>query len=489
MVRCAAVDLGAGSGRVIVGERRGDRLVVEEVHRFASPMVTDAQTGGLTWDIEAIEREIRIGLAVADRAGPIDSVGIDGWGVDYVLIDAAGERLGPVHAYRDHRTDGMMDRVFARMPRAEIYRRTGIQFLPFNTLYQLAAGVARDPDLHRRAARLLMIPDHLIFRLSGVMVNEYTNATTTQCYGLDGDDWDAEILAAAGFDRVPMARPVEAGTVVGSMAAPAGGERRVAVIAVASHDTASAVAGTPLASADEAFVSSGTWSLIGFESPRPFATEAALELNVANEGGFGRRYRVLKNLAGMWPVQRMRAEAGDPDWNGLIAAATAAEPWRSLIDLDAERFLTPVSMTDAVRGFCAETGQPVPGDLGGLARAVFDSLALDYAEALDALACLRGRGFERLHVVGGGSRNRLVDQSAADACGIPVVAGPVETSALGNVVVQMIALGALTDLDEARALVARSFPLETFVPSRSVPAEARARFRALRTGALRPVPA
>ncbi|WP_165498090.1 rhamnulokinase [Siculibacillus lacustris] len=479
-MRCAAVDLGAGSGRVIVGERRADRLVIDEVHRFASPMVAGPAAGSWTWDVDLIEAEIRKGLAAAEAAGPIDGFGIDGWAVDHVLLDADFRRLGPVWAYRDHRTDGERERVFAEVSRAEIWRRTGIQFLPFNTLYQLTALARLQPDLLARARHFLMVPDYLIFRLSGFLANEYTNATTTQFYGLHGDDWDRGLLAALGLGRLPLAgRPVEPGTILGTIPSSADPARSVAVIAVASHDTASAVVAAPLSSPDDLFVSSGTWSLMGFESPKAFTSPKALRLGVSNEGGWGRRFRVLKNIAGMWPIQRIRDEAGNPSWERLIAAAEAAEPWRSLVDLDDERFLSPPSMTAAVEAACAETGEPRPEGLGALARCVFESLALSYAEVKRALEDLRGRPFARLRIVGGGSRNRFLDQLAADACDLPVSAGPVETSALGNVCVQMIALGALRDVDEARTLVRRSFAVEDFEPRGSVPDPVRRRFRSV----------
>ena len=477
---CAAIDLGASNGRVVVAETDGERISLRESARFETPLVRDA-SGYQCWDLDVIEAQVREGLRSAHAATPVASVGVDSWGVDFVLLDGASERTAPAVSYRDERTRAAMAETLARMPAAEIYRRSGIQFQPFNTLYQLAATAAQEPAWLQRARRLLLVPDYFHFRLCGVKANEYTNATTTQLWGIGSDDWDDELLALAGISRALLDRPIQAGTVLGAMTMPSGDQ--VKVIAPGTHDTASSVAAIPLEGPDEAFISSGTWSLMGIESRIPLASDAARRLNVSNEGGVERRYRVLKNIVGLWIVQRLRKELGGEPHEALVEAARAAAPWRSLIDLDDPSFFNPASMVDAVRTFCAATGQPRPDGIGELARCAFESLALTYRSVAGELAALRGRPLGRVHIVGGGSLNRLLNQLAADACELPVRAGPVETAALGNACVQLIGLGVLPSLDAARALIRRSYPVEDYTPGAPVPREALERFAAFRARA------
>ena len=474
--KIAAVDIGASSGRVILGGLKDGILSLTEAHRFENALHRDAITGHQCWDLDLLEAEMRKGLAIAQAQAPISSVGVDTWGVDYVLLDDNLERIGPAVSYRDHRTDDVMETVFTQVPRQDVYHRTGIQFLPFNTLYQLAATVRQHPDWLMRARHFLMIPDYLHFRLCGVLSNEYTNATTTQLFNLHRDDWDADLLQVAGLPKTMMMRPVEAGTILGEIPA-VGNGGVIRVIAPATHDTGSAVAAAPLETEDEAFISSGTWSLMGIESRTPFADAQALGLNVSNEGGVERRYRVLKNIMGFWLIQRVRKELGSPDHAGLVATASEAAPWQSLIDPQNTRFLNPADMAAEIQVFCRETGQPVPESAAALSRCIFDSLALSYRRVKEELESLRGRPIDRIRIVGGGSQNELVNQLCADACGIPVTAGPVETTALGNVCVQMIALGQLSGLDEARAVVRRSFPPTEYVPQQPVPEIVWDRFR------------
>jgi rhamnulokinase len=478
---CAAIDLGASSGRVVVADWDGEHITLREAARFDTPTLRDPASGYQCWDVEAIEAHVRAGLEAAQALAPLRSVGVDSWGVDYVLLDEHLRRAAPAVSYRDARTSGTMEEVFARVPRDEIYRRTGIQFMPLNTLYQLAATARDHPEWLARSRHLLLLPSYVAFRLCGALANEYTDATTTQLYSLAGDDWDAELLAAAGVPRALLGEPVEPGTVVGELPAGAAG-RRVQVVAPGTHDTASSVAAIPLQGTDEIFISSGTWSLMGIESPVPFADATARRLNFSNEGGVERRFRVLKNIVGLWLAQRLREELGAPDHAALVAAAEAATPWRCLIDPTDPRFVNPPSMVAAVRAFCAETGQPDPGGMGGLARCAYDSLALSYRRVKLELEAMRGRPLTGVRIVGGGSRNRLLDQLCADACQLPVSAGPVETAALGNVCVQLMALGAVGSLADARAIVKRSFPVEEFVPRSAVPEAAWARFRAFAGG-------
>jgi rhamnulokinase len=472
---CAAIDLGASNGRVVVAELDGDRIRLREAHRFDTPLVQDP-SGYQCWDVDTIEAGVREGLRAAESLAPLASVGVDTWGVDFALVDDGGARVAPVVSYRDGRTQAAMAQVVDQLSAAELYRRTGIQLQPFNSLFQLAATAAREPAWLSRARRLLLLPDYFHLRLCGARANEYTDATTTQLWSIQADDWDDRLLAAAGIGRGLLGRPVEPGTALGALALPGGA--RVQVIAPATHDTASSVAAIPLEGSDTAYISSGTWSLMGIESRVPLAGEAALRQNVTNEGGVERRFRVLKNIVGLWLTQRIRQELGGEDHLALMHAAEAAAPWRSLVDPEDLRFYNPPSMIEAIRGFCAETGQQVPEGAGALARCAFESLALCYRRTAAGLAALRGRPLARVHIVGGGSQNRLLDQLCADACQLPVRAGPVETAALGNACVQLIALGALPSLDAARALIRRSFQVEEYAPGAAVPAEALQRFAA-----------
>jgi rhamnulokinase len=472
---CAAIDLGASSGRVAVVDWDGERLRLREARRFGTPRLRDPETGYECWDVDAIEREIRAGLEVAAQAERLDSVGVDGWGVDYVLLDAEQRPIGPAVSYRDERTRGMMAQVFAHLPADEIYRRTGIQFLPFNTLYQLAATAARHPGWVARARHLLLLPDYFHWRLGGVIANEYTNATTTQLFNLARHDWDDELLQLAGVTRELVTDTTPPGTLLGE--ATLDGGRRVRVAAPATHDTGSAVAAMPLVPGD-AFLISGTWSLMGVESERPLADESARRLGFTNEGGVERRYRVLKNIAGLWLVQRLAQELRKPEAQLAAAAATAA-PWRSLVDPDDARFLNPASMVGSIQSFCTETGQPEPTDPGALARCAFESLALAYRRVKGEIEQLQQRPLARLRVGGGGGQNGLLNQLTADACQLPLAVGPAESSVLGNACVQLLALGAFRSLAEARAALGRSFATSELAPRGVVPDAALDRFTRL----------
>lgn len=474
--RLCAVDLGAGSGRVVAGRLAGGRWVLDEVGRFATPVVHDTVSGYQCWDLEEIVSQVGAALERAAAACPVMSVGVDSWGVDYVLLDDERREVGKAVCYRDNRTDGQMEKLLSRIPAEQIYRRTGIQFLSFNTLYQLAAACEQEKAWMDAARHLLMIPDYLHFRLAGVLTNEYTNATTTQACGLDGH-WDWTLLAAAGLKRDLMREPVDAATVLGETRI---ASSRAKVIAPATHDTASAVAGTPLRDASEAFISSGTWSLMGIESRTPFAAADAMKMNFTNEGGLERRFRVLKNLMGLWLVQRIAQEHDQvTDIAALVDRAARAPGWRSLVNPDDAIFLNPHSMTEAVREYCREVGEPEPRTLDELARTVIDSLALAYWNVKRQLEELAGRPLERIRIVGGGCKNRFLNQLCADACELPVIAGPVEASTIGNLSAQAIALGAISDLDAARELTRASFVMNEFRPKTSVPAAAFRRFEQL----------
>ena len=472
---CLAVDLGASSGRVVLGGIEGGCWNLREIGRFRTPTRVDSISGYQCWDIDEILRHVERHLAnLASERKPA-SIGVDSWGVDYVLLDDDLNTVGVPISYRDGRTTGVMESLCKHLSREEIYKRTGIQFLPFNTLYQLAACAQQRPEWVRKARHFLMIPDYLHFKLSGVLANEYTNATTTQLCGLDGE-WDRYLLQSIGLYDSLMRSPIAAGTVLGEAG---GAARGIKVIAPATHDTASAVAGTPLQSTDEAYISSGTWSLMGIESMCSIATPEALRMNFTNEGGVERRFRVLKNIMGMWPIQRVCEEQNISDFGPVVDQATRQEPWRSIIDVNHPDFLNPASMTNTIQEHCRKTDQHVPETVAQIARCVFDSLALSYRTVKRQLETLRGKELKRIRIVGGGCRNKLLNQLCADACELPVTAGPVEASALGNLSAQMIALGSIKDLDAARELICTSFEMHEYHPQNRLPADVVARFEGL----------
>jgi len=468
-----AADLGANSGRVIAAQLRAGTLRLQEVSRFSIAFSKDQSSGYLCWGIDAIEESVRQGIEDAAQLAPIASIGVDSWGVDYVLLDAQLQRVGQTVCYRDDRTQGMIEQVTARISRAEIYRRTGIQFQPFNTIFQLAAMAAREPEWVAKTRHLLMIPDYMHFRLCGVMANEYTDATTTQLLNLDGT-WDRDLFAAAGLKQIWMQPPVPAGSILGEARF---GNKAAKVVAAATHDTASAVVGTPFGAETEAFLSSGTWSLMGVESVVPYASEQAMKWNFANEGGFGRRYRVLKNIMGLWLLQRITQEFQIPIDDALLNATAEAAAWRSIVNPDDARFLNPASMKQAMQEYCVETRQPAPETPAQFARCALESLAISYRLVKEQLESLRGQSLTRIRIVGGGTKNRLLNQLCANACQLPVSAGPAEASALGNICAQMIALNEIPSLDAARALIRQSFQIGEYRPLEPIPDSVWNRFQ------------
>ncbi|HEY4466532.1 MAG TPA: rhamnulokinase [Klebsiella sp.] len=461
---CVAVDLGASSGRVMLASYQPGQqtLALREIHRFTNTL--QKVDGFDCWDLDSLEGEIRRGLEQVCKQGIlIDSIGIDTWGVDYVLLDKEGQRVGLPVSYRDSRTQGLMRHAEEQMGRAEIYRRSGIQFLPFNTLYQLRALVEQQPELVSQAACALLIPDYFSFRLTGNMNWEYTNATTTQLVNINSDNWDEELLNWSGAPREWFGTPTHPGNVIGHWICPQG--NNIPVVAVASHDTASAVIASPLSNKNAAYLSSGTWSLMGFESKTPCTSDKALKANITNEGGAEGRYRVLKNIMGLWLLQRVLKEQNVSDLPALIAHAAALPACRFVIDCNDERFINPDNMSAEIQAACRESGQPVPATDAELARCIFDSLALLYARVLNELAALRGQPFSQLHIVGGGCQNEMLNQLCADACGITVVAGPIEASTLGNIGIQLMTLDELHNVDEFRQVVRQNYALTTFIPN------------------------
>jgi rhamnulokinase len=455
MKRVAAVDLGASSGRVMLGEVGAHVLELREVHRFWNGPVR--VHGRLHWDILHLYRSTLEGLRTA---GALDGIGIDSWAVDYGLLDADGRLLrNPVH-YRDSRTDGVMDRVLEKIPAAELYAVTGLQQLPFNTIYQLAA------ESLEGATSLLMIPDLLGYWLTGEIGVERTNASTTQLYDVSARDWSDDLISRMGLPRRVFPQLREPGEVIGNaLPDETGLPDGIPVIAVGSHDTASSVVAVPAENERFAYISSGTWSLVGLELEAPVLTDGARAANFTNEGGVDGRIRFLRNVMGLWILQECQRVWGDDDLDGLLRDAAGAPPFATLIDPDAPEFLSPGNMPARIEEHCRTTGQEPPRSRGAVVRCILESLALAYRRTLRQAQSIAGREVDVLHVIGGGSQNELLCQLTADACGLPVLAGPVEASALGNVLVQARALGEpLPDLAAMRALVRSTHRLRTYPP-------------------------
>jgi rhamnulokinase len=472
-----AADLGASNGRVLCACWDGARFDLHELHRFPNGPVE--VVGRLYWNALGLWSEIKTGLAryAAQEQTPPAAIGIDTWGVDYALLDRDGRLLGnPVH-YRDARTNGIQERAFGVVPSDAIFAETGIQFMQINTLFQLyAMRYAGDPQLEA-AATLLMVPDLFHYWLTGRQAAEYTIASTSQMLHAADRRWATGLLARLGLPTHILPEIVPPGTALGPVRAavceatglqgPNG--RPPLVIAPGSHDTASAVAAVPGLDERSLYISSGTWSLMGIEISQPIVNARSRALNFTNEGGVAHTIRLLKNIAGLWLLQEARRqwqrEGHDYSWEELSAQARGAEPFRSLIDPDAADFLAPGQMVDAIHAYCRRTGQPAPESVGQVVRCCLESLALRYRWVLEALEQLAGRRLETVRIVGGGSQNRLLSQFAADACRRPIVTGPVEATALGNVMVQAIATGHLASLAEGRAAIAASIQQEKFDPS------------------------
>ncbi len=412
------------------------------------------------------------------------SAGLDAWGVDFGLLDRAGVLLGNPYHYRDGRTDGMLEEAFRRVPREEIFAATGIQFMQINSLYQLLAMVVRDDPVLRAAGTLLFIPDLFNYWLTGHMVSERSIASTSQCLDPFTGDWSRSLIDRMGIPSAIFPRIVAPGTVLGELlphVAAETGAKGLTVVAPGCHDTASAVAAVPVQSEDYAYLSSGTWSLMGTESSQPVVNEQSLAFNVTNEGGVCDTFRLLKNITGLWVIQECRRtwiqESGSLSWDQIVEMAARAPEFTAFIDVDAREFATPGDMPARICDYCASTGQPVPQDRGTVARVVFESLALKYRRTLEMLDQLAGRRNAVLHIVGGGTQNRLLSQLAANATGRPVVAGPIEATAAGNVLMQMLATGAIASLAEGRAIIRHSFEVEEFEPqNRDAWDEAYARY-------------
>lgn len=490
--RCyLGVDLGAESGRVVAGLFDGQRVQLEELHRFSNGAV---HVGGtMRWDVLKLWSDIQNGLtAAASQFGSaIASVGCDTWGVDYVLMTKTNEMLGAPWHYRDARSQGMLNHACTKVSRGEIFAATGLQFMEINTLYQLMAMQQQNPELMRQADVFLMMPDWLHWAMCGSRVVEFTNATTTQCFDATHGTWAFDLLKKLEIPTHFLPEVVPPGTKLGSLRNDLSRRTnlgRIPVVAPATHDTGSAVVAVPTentGSPNWAYISSGTWSLMGVEVAKAIVTPRALELNVTNEGGIDGTYRLLKNIMGLWLVQECRRSFerhGRPlEYAAMAQMAGAAAPFQSIINPNDPRFLAPDDMPTEIQAYCRETNQPVPNTEGQFVRCCLESLALMYRVVLGWMEELTTTPIEVIHIVGGGTKNELLNQFTANACGRPVVTGPVEATALGNVLVQARTSGEIGSLAEIRDVVRRSSEMKQYLPQDSSSWQAaNARFAELR---------
>jgi rhamnulokinase len=483
-----AVDLGAESGRVMLGTLTEGLITLEEVHRFPNHSLTEK--GHLHWDLPHLEGEIFAGIEKAStRKLPIAGISTDSWGVDYLLLDKNGEVLGNPYCYRDSRTADSPARLFKRLPFAEIYHETGIQFMAINTIYHLEAQQHHDPSVLTAADHFLNIADYFNAQFCGVGVAEQSLASTTQIYNPRNQAWSEKIGATLGLKKSLFPRIVPSGTVLGPVVgrlAKSPALSQTKVIASCSHDTGAAVAAVPATGDDWAYLSSGTWSLLGTELPAPIVTDAAREAGFTNEVGLGGTIRFLKNIAGLWVLQECRraweAAGRKFTYDELTQLAIANGPATAHLSLRDPRFVAPGEMPSKIVAFCQETEQPIPATPGQFTRTILESLALAYSKTLSELESVTGRKIEKLHIVGGGSRSDLLNQLTADATGVRVITGPIEATAIGNILIQALALGHLASPAALRQIVENSFPTRSFVPGTNLLSEqTRARFHQLET--------
>ncbi|HEY83593.1 MAG TPA: rhamnulokinase [Chloroflexi bacterium] len=470
-----ALDLGAESGRALVGRFDGEKLSLEEISRFPNGPVR--VSGSLHWDTLRLFQEMKNGLAkaVKGRGIQLAALGIDTWGVDFGLLDSAGNLIGNPYHYRDSRTNGMLEKVFELVSREEIFAQTGIQFMQLNTLFQLFAMAQQNDPALQIANTLLFMPDLFNYWFTGQKANEYTIASTSQMFDMQNNIWAAPLLKKLGLptDIFPsLIRPgAKLGTVLPAIVEELGLNERVPVIAPGAHDTASAVAAVPASAEDAgrfAYLSSGTWSLMGVETPAPIINEQSLAYNFTNEGGVQNTIRLLKNIMGLWLVQECKRiwkkEGHAYSYDKLTQLAADAPPLACLVNPEDNDFLAPGNMPARISAYCTRTEQTIPPSTGSIVRAALESLALKYRWSVEKLEGMTGSAIEVIHIVGGGARNKLLNQFAANATGKRVVTGPIEATALGNILLQMLAVGEISSLAEGRAIIKRSFPVQEYLP-------------------------
>lgn len=464
---CIAIDIGASSGRLIVGTLKEEKITINEVYRFKNNMFK--KDGSCYWDIDKLFKEIINGFKDFAKEGiRAESIGIDTWAVDYALLDRENKRISQVYAYRDHRTDRTMAKVFKEKSPEAIYEKTGIQFQQFNTIYQLYEHVRANKEVVNNADVFLMIPDYLNYLLSNEKAVEFTNATTTQMFNINNLDWDEELINIVGLSKDIFPRVIKPGTILGNLTKEVqeeAGLGQLKVIAPATHDTGSAVASVPATTKDFAYISSGTWSLMGIESDTPVCTEEARAFNFTNEGGVFNTYRVLKNIMGLWLIQEVyRLYDHKYSFAELVTLAEECEPFRSLINPNNARFLNPKNMIEEIKSYCRESKQAVPETPGEIARCIYESLAFQYKKTLLEIKKISSKPINKIHIIGGGVQNKFLNQLCANFTKCEVYAGPVEATALGNLAMQFIALGEISSLKEARRIISESFNIDKYTP-------------------------
>ncbi len=481
--RVLAFDFGASSGRAIIGEFDGEKITLREVHRFSNDPVTI--NGTVYWDVQRLFFEIKQGILKAKEDGGFDSIGIDTWGVDFGLLRKDGTLIeNPVH-YRDKRNDGMVEKATEYMSKERMYDITGIQFMDFNTLFQLLSLKENRPYILEEADTLLFMPDLLAYMLSGVKSTEYSIATTSQMVDLKTKDWSQEILDTFGIKKNILTKIVPTGAVIGKLSKDICEELGVPeadIISVASHDTQSAITAAPCEYEDFAFISSGTWSLFGTEVKEPVINEASKKLNVTNEGGYDYTTAFLKNICGLWLIQESRRqwirEGTEYSYAELEKSALECEALKCFIDPDAPEFAVMGNIPERVREYCKKTNQYVPQTVGEIMRCIYESLALKYRLTFDGIMECTGKAYDRIHVMGGGTKDKLLLNMTAQSCNVPVYGGPIEATALGNIAVQLMSSGAIKDIKEARKIIAQGENLKLYEPAdRNEWEEAYTRFK------------
>ncbi len=485
-----AFDLGAESGRALIGILAENKIEVNEIYRFPNMPVKIGDS--VFWDVLRIWSEVKnaASLASSKLNGNLESIGVDTWGVDFALLDSNGELLGNPHHYRDPRTERAFEEVFKRVSREEIYFRTGIQFMRLNTLYQLYSLVLNKSSMLKAADKFLMMPDLFNYWLSGVKVSEFSDATTTQFYNPSKDNWDYELLERLGIPTHFLPEIVKPGTVLGKISVYLAEELklsgRVSIVAPACHDTASAVAAALLEDEGSAYISSGTWSLVGIEVDKPIISRNSLEYNFTNEGGVLGKFRFLRNVQGLWLLQECRrnwiSQGKEYSYDELTHLASKSRGFVAFIDPDDGRFMAPANMVEEITRYLDETNQEKPRDEGEMVRIILESLAFKYRLVLERIMELTGRKINRINIIGGGSRNWLLNQLTADFTGIKVIAGPVEATSIGNILMQAYAMGFVRSHKDIRQIVRNSFDFRVFEPERGESVEdAYARFCAIAT--------
>lgn len=463
-----AVDIGASSGRLILGQIKKNKLSLKEIHRFKNGIIK--KNGNFYWNVEELFDEILIGLKnIKGNKEDIKSIGIDTWGVDYVIINENGELLNPTYAYRDNRTSNTIKKVLEEIDIEKIYTKTGIQFVPFNTLYQLYEHVREDKTFFEKGNSIMLIPDYLNYRLTGIKSIEYTNATTTQLINLKTKEWDEELLKIIGIDKNLFPKIMNPISYLGNIRNDIGketGMKSLEVVLPATHDTGSAIVSVPTNSKNYAYISSGTWSLMGVETKDPINTKDALKANFTNEGGVFETYRVLKNIMGLWIIQEVvRNYDNKYSFAEIVKHAENAEGLKYFINPNDLRFINPINMIEEIKEYCRETKQGLPASVGEISRCVFESLAFLYKDTLIELESLTNFPLDKIHIIGGGCQNKLLNQLCADFTKKEVHSGPIEGTAIGNILAQILHSGEIKNLNEAREIVGNSFEIEVFKPS------------------------